>query len=113
LSSHPDVHCIARTLLTCGCHRLGRILHVAWFVVYFSSSMCSMFPLVVHLEFGYGHMLQPIAVLAFRAVHGGISSHGGIGPMKMAKACLPTIRLRFGTKPAFDALANLDLMRKS
>ena len=26
--------------------------------------------------------------------------------MKMVKACLPTIRLRFGAKPTFDALAD-------
>ena len=26
--------------------------------------------------------------------------------MKMVKACLPTIRLRFGTKPTFDAFTD-------
>src|SRR6185295_12129501 len=65
--------------------------------------MGSMFPLVLHLEFGDCHMLQPIAFLAFCAVHGGISSGRRVGPMKMVIACLPTIRLRFDTKPAFDA----------
>src|SRR4029077_7517341 len=106
LSSHPGSHCTHNVervpegmLLTLGCRRLGHILHVTWFVVHLSSSMGSMFPLVLHLEFGDCHMLQPIAFLAFRAVHGGISSGRRVGPMKMVIACLPTIRLRFGTKP--------------
>ena len=68
--------------------------------------MASVFPLVLHVEFGDGHMFQPIAFLAFRAMHGRIARRGGIGPMKMGKAGLPMIRLRFGTKPAFDALAD-------
>ena len=65
-----------------------------------------MFPLGFKVKFAYCHMLQPIAFLAFRAVHRRISSRGRIGPMKMVKACLPTIRLRFGTKPAFDTLTD-------
>src|SRR5215472_7920713 len=68
--------------------------------------MSSVFPLVLHVEFRDGHMLEPIAFLAFRPMHGGISSRWSRGPVKMAKAGLPMIRLRFGTKPAFDALAD-------
>src|SRR5437899_695995 len=94
----------AERLLTLGCRRLWHILYLTWFVVHLSSMGC-VFPVGRHLEFGYGHMLQPIAFLAFRAVHGRISSRRSIGPMKMGKACLPTIRLRFGTKTAFDAFA--------
>ena len=63
-----------------------------------------MFSLGFIVELGNGHMLQPIPFLAFRAVHGCIAGHWCIGAMKMVKACLSTIWLRFDAKCAFDAL---------
>src|SRR5678815_236107 len=45
-----------------------------------------------------GHILHGARFL----VRVSSTSSRRIDPMKMVKACLPPIRLRFGTKPAFD-----------
>src|SRR5215467_7253259 len=103
--SASSAQVIERLLFTLGSRRLGVILYLARFIVRLSP-MCCMLSLWFVVELGDGHMLEPIPFLACRAVHGHIAGRRSVGPMKMVEACLPTVRLRFDTKCAFDALTD-------
>src|SRR5262245_36341714 len=80
-----ETHYVEPLLFTLGSRRLGRILDLAGFVVRLSS-MARMFALGLIVELCDGHMLEPIALLAFRTVHGRITGRRRIGAMKMVKA---------------------------
>ena len=98
------------TVSTCdsfalGSRRLRRILDLTGFVVRLSS-MSRMLALGLIVELSDSHMLEPIPFLAFRTMHRRIAGRWGIDAVKMVKARLPTIGLRFDTKCAFHALTD-------
>ena len=55
------------------------------------ASMACMFAMGLEVKSPDCHMLQPIALLAFLAVHGRIARRGSMAPMKMVIAGLPAI----------------------
>src|SRR5262249_47594181 len=99
------IPCQAERSLTFGSRRLGRRLDLTGFIVRFSS-MPRMLALGLIVEFGDGHMLEPIAFLTFRAVHRRVPGRWSIGPVKMVKACLAAIGLGFDTECTFDSLTD-------
>ena len=97
-------------LLRLGRRRLGRIFYLTGFVVRLPP-VTRMFSLGLIVELGDRHMLEPISFLAFRAVHRGVASTGGVRTMEMVEPGLPAVRLRFDAECAFDALTDEEQFR--